>query len=78
MGSPARHEPSNMQELRRNYEFFTIFEAVGWTEFFQCMNGFHQEIALQFSLNLTKTHSEVWGLRIEVSESIVVEFTGLP
>ena len=51
---------------------------MGWTEFFQRLNGFHQETALQFSLNLTKTHSEVRGLRIEVSEAIVAKFTILP
>ena len=78
MDSPARHEPPNMQELRRNDDFFAIFEAVGWNEFFQCMNMFHREIALQFSLNLIETHSEVHGLRIEVSEAILVEFVGLP
>ena len=74
----ARYEPSNTQELTKNAEFFAIFQAVGWTEFFQCINGFHREAALQFTLNLTKTHSEVWGLRIEVSEATVAEVTGLP
>ena len=42
-------------------------------EFFERLNGFHHEATLQFTLNLTETHSEVWGLRIEVSEVI-----GLP
>ena len=78
MGIPARYEPPNMQELRRNAEFFAIFQATSWTEFFQCLNGFHHEAALQFTLNLTETHSEVWGLRIEVSKAIVDEVTGLP
>ena len=78
MGIPARHGPPNTRELRRNAEFFAIFEAAGWTEFFQRLNGFHQEIALQFALNLTETHSEVRGLHIEVSEAIVVEVTSLP
>ena len=57
MGIPSWHESPNTQEMRRNVDFFTIFEAVGWIEFFQCLNGFHQEITLQFALNLTKTHS---------------------
>ena len=78
MGIPAQHEPPNTRELRRNAEVFAIFEAAGWTEFFQCLNGFHRETTLQFSLNLTETHSEVRGLHIEVSEAIVVEVTSLP
>ena len=77
MGIPAQHEPPNTRELRRNAEFFPIFDAASWTEFFQRLNGFHRETALQFSLNLTETQSEVWGLRIEVSKAIVVEVTGL-
>ena len=51
---------------------------MGWTEFFQRLNGFHRETTSQFSLNLTETNSEVWGLHIEVSEAIVAEVTGLP
>ena len=78
MGILAQHEPPNMQELRRNTEVFSIFQDAGWTEFFQCLNGFHYEAALQFTLNLTETHSEVWGLHIEFSEAIVAEVTGLP
>ena len=78
MGILARHEPPNMWELRRNDELFSIFQAVGWTEFFQHLNGFHWETALQFSLNLIETHSKVWGLHIEFSEAIVDEVTGLP
>ena len=78
MGIPTRQEPPNMRELRRNAEVFTIFEAVGWTEFFQCLDGFHRETALQFVVNLTETHSEVRGLHIEGSEAILVEVTVLP
>ena len=33
---------------------------------------------MQFALNLTETHSEVWGLRIEVSEAIISEVTAIP
>ena len=29
-------------------------------------------------MNLTKNHSKVWGLRIEVSEAIITEVTGIP
>ena len=78
MGIPARYEPSNRRELRRNAAVFAIFQAASWMEFFKRMNGFHHEVALQFALNLTETHSEVWGLRIEFYEAIMVEVTGIP
>ena len=57
MGIPARYEPSNTQELRKNAAVFAIFQAAGWTEFFKQMDGFNHEAALQFSLNLTETYS---------------------
>ena len=78
MGILARYEPSNTRELWRNAAVFTIFQAAGWTDFFECLNGFHCESALQFALNLTETHSKVWGLHIEVSEAIMAEVTSLP
>ena len=57
MGILDRHEPTNREALRRNAKVFSIFEAVGWTELFQRLNGFHQEIALQFALSLIETYS---------------------
>ena len=78
MGIPARHEPVNIGDLRRNAEVFAIFEAVGWTKCFQRLNGFHIETALQFTLNLTNMHSEVKSMRIKVMEEIVAEVTSFP
>ena len=78
MGIPDRHEPSNTQELRKNAAVFSIFQAAGWTEFFERLDGFNHEAILQFALNLTKTYSEVWGLRIEVFEAIISKVTTIP
>ena len=77
MGILTRHEPTNTEALRRNIEVFSIFEEVGWTEFFQCLNVFHRETTLQFSLNLTETYLEFIGLCIEVTKDILAEVTGL-
>ena len=77
MGKPARHEPVNTEALHRNAEVFAIFEAAGWTGYFQRLNDFHTETALKFILNLTNTHSEVKGVHIDVTEAILVEVTGL-
>ena len=78
MGIPSRYEPLNTRALRRNAAVFAIFQAAGWTEFFERLDGFNRKEALQFSLNLTETHSEVWGLCIEVSKAIMAEVTGIP
>ena len=74
----SRYEPSNTREIKRNAAVFAFFQASSWTEFFEHLNGFHYEAALQFSLNLTETHSEVWGLHIEVSEALIAKVTGIP
>ena len=78
MGIPTRHEPLNTQELRKNPTVFSIFQAAGWIEFFERLDGFNWEEALQFSLNLTETHFEVWGLCLEVFEAIILEVTAIP
>ena len=78
MRIPVRHEPTNMQELRRNAEVFAIFTVVGWTDFFQRLSSFHQEKVLLFSLNIIETHPEVSGLHIEFTKEIVAEFMDLP
>ena len=36
---------------------FAIFQAAGWTEFFERLDGFNREAALQFTLNLIETYS---------------------
>ena len=46
MGIPARYEPSNTRELRRNATVFAIFQAAGWIEFFECLDRFNREAAL--------------------------------
>ena len=61
MEIPARHEPLNTQELRKNPVVFAIFQAADWIDFFERIDGFNREAALQFALNLTETHFEVWG-----------------
>ena len=78
MGIPTRYEPLNTRVLGRNAAVFAIFQATDWTEFFKCLDGFNREATLKFALNLTETHSKVWGLRIEVSEAIMAEVTGIP
>ena len=69
MGFPVRHEPKNIDSLCRNKEVFVIFEEVRWIEYFQILNGFHEETTLHFFMNLIKTHSYIRGLRIDVLEA---------
>ena len=66
MGPLVRYEPNNLDIRRANREVFTIFQEDGWVEYFQILNGFHEETTFQFAMNLTREHLEVRGLRIDV------------
>ena len=57
---------------------FAIFQAASWIEFFERLDGFNREAALRFYLNLRDTHSEVWGLQIEVFKAIISKVIALP
>ena len=78
MGPPIRYEPSNLDALYANREVFDIFCEAGWIGYFQRLNGFHEDTTLQFSMNLIGEYLEIRGLRIDASERIVAEVTGLP
>ena len=72
-----RHDPATTDALRRNMEFLEIFEEAGWMEYFERLIRFHEIITLQFSQNMVGDHFEVEGLRIDVSEHVLAEVTGL-
>ena len=78
MGPIVRYEPNNIDTLHENREVFAIFWEDGWIEYFQRMNGFHEETTFQFSKSLTEEHSEIRGLRIYVSDWALAEVTRLP
>ena len=43
MGPPVRYETNNLDALRASREVFAIFQEVGWIEYFQRLNGFHED-----------------------------------
>ena len=57
MGAPARYEPNILDALSAKREVFSIFREVGWIEYFQILNGFHEETTFQYAMNLTGQHS---------------------
>ena len=78
MGLPVRYEPKNLDAVRENMEDFAIFREARWIKYFQRINGFHEEMTFQFSMNFTRDHPIIKGLRIDVSEQALVEVTGFP
>ena len=68
MGPPIIYEPNNLDALHTNIEVFSIFHEARWIEYFQRLNGFHEEMTFQFTMKLTGEHSKIRGLRVDVAE----------
>ena len=52
-----------------------IFQAAGWLQYFERLQGHGDYVALDFARNLEGNHSEVRGVPIEVSEQAIAEVT---
>ena len=59
MGPSVKFEPNNLDAIHANREVFSIFREAGWIQYFQRLNGFHEETTFQFTMNLTGEHSEI-------------------
>ena len=77
-GFTIYHELETMDPLHKDVESFGIFEEADWTSYFERLIRFDVKVALQFAQNLMEDYLEVWGMRIEVFEQIILEITSLP
>jgi hypothetical protein len=77
-GFAVRHEPVTLDALHRHPEVYKIFEDAGWVAYFEWLDGFDSDISLEFTQNLTGTHSHVRGLDISVTKVVISSVTGLP
>jgi hypothetical protein len=66
-GFAVCHEPITLDTLRRLPKVYRIFEDAGWVAYFERLEGFDNDIALEFAQNLTRTHLHVIGLEISVT-----------
>ena len=76
-GEEVRHEPSNISLLQQNPMAMEIFQAAGWLQYFERLQGHDDYLALYFARNLEGNHSEVRGVPIEVSEQAIAEVMGI-
>jgi hypothetical protein len=57
---------------------YRIFENAGWIVYFEQLQGFNENHALEFARNLDGEQSMVRGMRIPVTEEIIAEVNHLP
>jgi len=67
-GSIVRHEPITLAQLQQNREAYQVFQNAGWIVYFEKLQGFDPEIALEFTQNLRLPRTLVRGLLIWVTE----------
>ena len=72
------HEPDDSTRIQCNWEVWQIFVNAGWDVYLDRINGWDEEITLEFALNLEEGVSRVRGLEIPVTEETIVEVSGIP
>ena len=55
-----------------------ILHHLGWTEYFNRLQGYDTNVTLELFQNLQGENSMVWGIQISITPKILVEFIGLP
>jgi hypothetical protein len=62
-GSLIHREPTEPLLLEVYDNIRQILEQVGWMEYMLCLQGYDDEVALEFTLNYRDEHSMVVGAR---------------
>jgi hypothetical protein len=74
-GRSVHREPTLLQVTEQARE---ILHRLGWTEYFNWLQGYDTNITLEFFQNLQGEISMVRDIRIPVTPEIIAEVTGLP
>jgi hypothetical protein len=74
-GRSVRWEPTLLQVTEHARE---ILHHLGWTEYFNRLQGYDTDITIEFFQKLQGETSMVRDIRIPVTQEIVAEVTGLP
>jgi hypothetical protein len=74
-GRSVRREPTLLQVTEQARE---ILHCLGWTKYFNRLQGYDTNITLEFFQNLQGEISMVRDIRIPVTLEIIAEVTGLP
>jgi hypothetical protein len=77
-GSLICREPTEALFLEAYDNIREIMQQVGWMEYVQCLQGYDDQVALEFTLNYRAEHSMVAGAQVEVTKETLAEVIGLP
>jgi hypothetical protein len=74
-GRGVRREKTLLQVIEKARD---ILHQMGWTDYFNRLQGYDTNVTLEFFQNLQGEISMVQGIQILVTPEILVEVTGLP
>lgn len=79
----VRREPTNHKKMFRNPEVVDIFQKLGWINYFQKLDGFDEEVAMEFATNLKKDNekksiTEVRVLKITLTKEYLSLLIRIP
>lgn len=67
-----------MAKILALLEAMEAFRTIGWLPYIEKLHGYNQAIIEKFSHTCNEEDAMVKGLRVSISEEMVVEVTGLP
>lgn len=77
-GGIQRNEPIDHQVRLGDIVSYEMFRIRGWLYYFLSLNGFDEEVTLQFMTTLRNGVIVVKGLRIEFSKEVIAKVTRFP
>ena len=76
-GFPFRYEPTALDLVLEDQYFTKLFTKVGCIEFFQKLQGNHQQVSRDFVANFRGTFTKVGCLHIPISPDSISKATGI-
>ena len=78
MRGEIRSEPENTNMVYGYKEVKTVFQQVGWLDYFDKMKKGDAMIAMEFALTYDNAVPKVRGLKIQANELTIARVFGLP
>ena len=76
-GKTNRVEPIDTSWIKGFPECATIFQRVGWFDFFQRINGFNLELSYRFAQGVDKNTVKFETLKFELTRELIEKATGI-
>ena len=77
-GHCLRYEPENVNVIVEDQTAMEAFSKAGCLRFFEKLQGFHTQVAKEFSLHFSGTNTKIGMLNVPVTPEIIAFVTEIP